>query len=96
MFFGCFLASLGKLAVRLGYYEVFIISIVDLIYLFFGRGVTRAAKLPLKRRNSWSSVELCLVIDDLDVQARECCVVLSICKTQTMQTKKTLLKCMYI
>ncbi|CAM9639576.1 unnamed protein product, partial [Ectocarpus sp. 12 AP-2014] len=29
----------------------------------------RPAKLPLKRRNSSSSVELCLFIDDLDVQA---------------------------
>ncbi|CAM9226548.1 unnamed protein product [Scytosiphon promiscuus] len=29
----------------------------------------RPAKIPLKRRNSSSSVELCLVIDDLDVQA---------------------------
>lgn len=33
-----------------------------------GRGATRPAKFPLKRRNSSSSVELCLFIDDLDVQ----------------------------
>ncbi|CBJ30826.1 calcium-dependent protein kinase [Ectocarpus siliculosus] len=32
-------------------------------------GAARPAKLPLKRRNSSSSVELCLFIDDLDVQA---------------------------
>ena len=33
-----------------------------------GRGSTRPAKLPLKRRNSSASVELCLFMDDLDVQ----------------------------
>lgn len=38
------------------------------------RRATPLSKLPLKRRNSSSSVELCLAMDDLDVQVRECVI----------------------
>lgn len=39
-----------------------------LFCVFCVRRGKRPAKMPLRRRNSWNSVELCLAIDDLDVQ----------------------------